>query len=491
MRRRLRLALLLLLLAAFAFAVRPARAGQDPWDEDPLAPAKPEDDGVATHEVVEHFPDTTTVSARYMADEWGRPHGPYNSFHPDGSPKIRAHYRQGVLWGAYQSYWPGGAPKEVANYAKGELDKTYTLRNQAGDVVEKSNYQRGVLHGDRMLPRAAHGTAMQRWADGQLVSLVVALPSTPESHTALLRAFPRSIDELRKNLYEILGNEQELEDTGVRAWWSKPDGAAPRGRDKSQRLLHALRRLKAYRYLVEVPHKELVLDEKYNYYCEWGAKLCEAIGRLDHTPKNEPNWPEAEYRDGYNGTSHSNLSNGAPVEYSPDSYMDDSDQSNVDRVGHRCWCVNPAMGKTGFGFSPSDRFSAMWSMDASGKGGGSAQTVFFPAPGYHPTGFFGGHYAWSVHFRGKQPRDAKIAVVPLDRDYAPAGAPLPFKYQRSGQSGYGMSGICIFQPEGVSTAPGSKYWVEIQWKGNVIQYLVEFCSVAPPKPAIAGPDGGK
>ena len=171
--------------------------------------------------------------------------------------------------------------------------------------------------------------------------------------------------------------------------------------------------------------------------------------------------------------------------------MDDSDQSNVDRVGHRCWCVNPAMGKTGFGFSPSDRFSAMWSMDASGKGGGSAQTVFFPAPGYHPTGFFGGHYAWSVHFRGKQPRDAKIAVVPLDRDYAPAGAPLPFKYQRSGQSGYGMSGICIFQPEGVSTAPGSKYWVEIQWKGNVIQYLVEFCSVAPPKPAIAGPDGGK
>jgi hypothetical protein len=397
-----------------------------------------------------------------------------------------------VLWGAYQSYYPSGKPKEVASYTKGELDKGYVLRNEDGDVIERATYRKGVLWGPRSVPRPPHGVANQEWVAGQLVKLVVITPSTPSDATGLQVAFPRPIDDLRKNLFDILGNEDELQDSSARAWWRSPEGVGKmRGRDKEQRLLHALRRLKAYRYLVGVPYKAMTLDDKYNFFCEWGAKLCEAIGRLDHTPKNEPGWPEDQYRDGYNGTSHSNLSMGSPVEFSPDGYMDDSDQKNIDRVGHRCWCINPAMGKTGFGYSDSDKFSAMWSMDSSGKGGGSTQTVFFPAPGYYPTGFFGNHYAWSVHFRGKQPKDAKIQVIPLDATYAPSGGPLPFKYLRSGKSGYGMSGICIFQPDGVSTAPGSKYWVEINFKGNVLQYLVEFCSVAPPKSDVAAPTGDK
>jgi len=145
------------------------------------------------------------------------------------------------------------------------------------------------------------------------------------------------------------------------------------------------------------------------------------------------------------------------------------------------------MGKTGFGFSDSDRFSAMWSMDKSGKGGGKISTVFFPSPGYYPVGFFGGHYAWSVHFKGKNSKGAKISVVALDKDYAPAGGPLPFNYERSGKSGYGMSSICIFQPAGVEVKPGKAYWVQIVIKSKCIQYLVEFTSVAPPKKDVAGP----
>ena len=43
----------------------------------------------------------------------------------------------------------------------------------------------------------------------------------------------------------------------------------------------ALRRLKAYRYLVEVPYDNLVLDSDYNRCAEAGAKLCEKLGRLE------------------------------------------------------------------------------------------------------------------------------------------------------------------------------------------------------------------
>jgi hypothetical protein len=87
--------LLALLLAAFAlasFQAPAALAWQDPWDEDPLAEPEVEDN-VRTHEVIEYFPDTQVIRARYMADDWSKLHGPYNGFYEDGTPKVRAHYK--------------------------------------------------------------------------------------------------------------------------------------------------------------------------------------------------------------------------------------------------------------------------------------------------------------------------------------------------------------------------------------------------------------
>ena len=66
----------------------------------------------------------------------------------------------------------------------------------------------------------------------------------------------------------------------------------------------ALKQLRAYRYLVGISFEGLTLDDKYNGMALAGAKLCEKIGHLDHTPKN-PGLPEEDYKLGYAGTSQS------------------------------------------------------------------------------------------------------------------------------------------------------------------------------------------
>ena len=168
--------------------------------------------------------------------------------------------------------------------------------------------------------------------------------------------------------------------------------------------------------------------------------------------------------------------------------MDDSDPSNIDRLGHRCWCMNPRMLKTGFGFAGG--FSAMWSMDRS-RPKAEFEQICFPARGYMPVGFFGAEYAWSVSlnestWKKPNPGAVKARVYPLDEHLAPAPLPLTNDTHRFNVGGYGVSWVVIFRPVGIEVAPGRRYWVEIsglERRGKKeapgpLCYLVEFTSVA-------------
>src|SRR5436190_23920150 len=95
-----------------------------------------------------------------------------------------------------------------------------------------------------------------------LLGLVLAMAPTAEAGEKA-----RSVDEVRTTLNGLL--------TG------KGDEAA-----------QALERLKAYRYLAQVPYEDVTLDRGYNEMCLAAARLCAKIGRLEHQPKN-PGLPEA------------------------------------------------------------------------------------------------------------------------------------------------------------------------------------------------------
>jgi hypothetical protein len=188
----------------------------------------------------------------------------------------------------------------------------------------------------------------------------------------------RSQKEIRETLTQIL---------------SAPDNGAD---EKSQ----ALRKLKAYRYLAEVPYKDVVLDEKYDQSCQGAAKLCQVLGRLEHRPMN-PGWPDKEFQLAYFGCTHTNLGWGMrDLAHAVDTWMEDSDASNIAIMGHRRCCLNPTMQKTGFG--RADKYFAMFSLDKSRKAMPDFDFVCYPARGYMPVEFFGPRYGCSI------PRNIKI-----------------------------------------------------------------------------------
>jgi len=97
----------------------------------------------------------------------------------------------------------------------------------------------------------------------------------------------------------------------------------------------------------------LALSSRYDearQCCLAAARLCKAIGKLDHKPEN-PGLDEEDYQLGLKGTKGSNLSFGRPrLVDAVDGWMEDSDPFNIEHVGHRRWCLSVPMLKVGFVF---------------------------------------------------------------------------------------------------------------------------------------------
>jgi hypothetical protein len=410
----------------------------------------------------------------YSVDSEGRKTGEFRELAPDGHPLISATYAKDDLNGAYRSFFPGGKPKVVANYANGKLSGKYREFAESGEAAVVANYKAGELNGPRqeILPGKVvrsetwrtgklHGwrreavkervVTNQFWYDGQLVipksSLIIAqgLAAIEKTPISFAGEFPKVTAKLEKTL-----NSPELttqNEAGLRA-------------------------LMAYRFLCDVPYKDLQIDREYMAHAQAGAEIMDRIGKLTHTPEN-PGMPEDEYQFAYKGTSSSNIyfdSKGATTRHSIDSYMDDSDERNIEVVGHRRWCLNPAMLKTGFGVAGI--YSAMWAMDASRKDVPDYDAVLFPPRGLTPTSHFKSSYAWSISLNPRRYSDPdstiKISVTPMRFDpkkliLEPGSEPLEIEHLKIAEPIDGRSKMTciIFRPKNVNVSAGSVYKVGV------------------------------
>ena len=249
----------------------------------------------------------------------------------------------------------------------------------------------------------------------------------------------------------------------------------------------ALNRLNGFRYLCGLPHG-VTINREFQPFVDAGARICKAIGRLDHGPPN-PGWAEDEYEKARKGTGSSNLfatSGGGGIEIAASSvnaYLDDG--ATNPNLGHRRWCLNPRMGATAFG--AFEGYSAMWAMDGSGPSV-DWEYVAFPAPGYFPSDFFGRRYQWNVTlnpklFDGYQKLTAEqVRVYDLHRNQDVPDdkmTPLKLEYFNVDLGGYGVPNSIGFLPEDVDIDKGSRYRVEIhgldrKGKDGPLVYLVEF-----------------
>jgi hypothetical protein len=262
-------------------------------------------------------------------------------------------------------------------------------------------------------------------------------------------------------------------------------GSDKLGNDAAAERQKALRRLKAYRYLAGVPHEPLPLDDELSKQAQAAAVLCEKLGRLDHDPPNA-GLPEAEYQLARKGAGISNLSWGPKtLPGAIDNWMDDTDPDNIGQLGHRRWCLNPALGKVGMGRSGA--FAAMACFDQSRKAVPDYDAVCFPARGAMPSGYFEPRWAWSVSLNPKKYREpdkdrVKVSVHGM-KDGRKSDEALRLEHLGVDTTPFGIPNAIIFLPANVKVRDGQRYWVEItglttkDGKPATLKYTTEFKSL--------------
>ncbi len=245
--------------------------------------------------------------------------------------------------------------------------------------------------------------------------------------------YPRTRKEIETGIHEI-------------AKRAKPDDL---GRDVHE----ATKRLNIYRFLCGVP-SNVKGDSECSKHAEDAALTLKKNGGLSHSLGHS--------------TGNCNISTIGNVVASVGQYMEDGGANNRDARGHRAWCLNPPMGKVGFG-SAGERYSAMWCMDGSGtslKGPWA-----YPGMGLFPIEYLHGN-AWSVYGTGikNKPKVEMFRLQKRPEQALPPDGGIPGKELKVNYVSTGMNAI-NFEP-GEAVKRGI-YWVRVSGEGQHTGYLVE------------------
>lgn len=220
-------------------------------------------------------------------------------------------------------------------------------------------------------------------------------------------------------------------------------------------LNNGLNMLNFVRYVANVPC-DVIMDNSLNEQAQYGAVLLYANGSLDHYPPQPKNMDKNFYDIGYKSTNSSNISQGCySISDSILSYMSDSDYSNIDRVGHRRWLINPQLNKIGFGYAGN--FSSTQVFDRSRKEKFDYDYISWPSKGFFPTNTFNGEDAWSISLNPEKYQVPNIDSVKVTLTSCSTGKSWVFNksnnvlkdnssYLNVETSGYGISNCIIFRP---------------------------------------------
>ena len=243
----------------------------------------------------------------------------------------------------------------------------------------------------------------------------------------------------------------------------------------------ALKILNNIRYIAGL--NPVSLDDSYGDLAQAAAFVNASIGRMTHYPDQVAQKPaemsDEDWTAGVTGAGKTNLARGqSTLNLACLAWTFDESSSNIPMIGHRRWCLNPGMGKTGFG--AAEWFYAMYSFDRSAS---SSQTnVAWPAENM-PVEYFNKDIPWSLS-TGRNVTAANV-VVTLTRlndgkvwtfngteTYSPSNQ----KYFNVNNEGYGQIGCIIFRPDGIDGyKAGDRFNVRITGAGSTtIEYTVNF-----------------
>lgn len=249
------------------------------------------------------------------------------------------------------------------------------------------------------------------------------------------------------------------------------------GELKKSSLNQGLNALNTMRYVAGIP-ANVKLDKSYNKKCQAAALVNAANRELSHSPSQPYKMSTSQYRLGAEGAGSSNLAMTSwPSNLAFNvvhQWMADDDASNIDRVGHRRWVLNPVMKKTGFGYVGG--YAAMYAFDSN-----FTETEYYgvawPAQNM-PVEYFSDDMPWSISM-GKSITKSKVKVT-LTRKRGKKTKKWTFSSRKSNgyfnveNSYYGQQGCIIFRPKNISYRAGDTFKVKITGLDEAVSYQVKF-----------------
>lgn len=236
----------------------------------------------------------------------------------------------------------------------------------------------------------------------------------------------------------------------------------------------ALATLNIVRYIAGLNYN-VTLDSSYNEQSQAAALINQINGILSHSPTRPDGMSDSLYSLANTGCGHTNLAMGSANLNTciVNSWMNDSSASNISHVGHRSWCLNPKMGKTGFGAAGD--YMAMYSMDSSNSS--TIKNIAWPAQNM-PVEYFSSDRAWSL-FTGQSETSSSVKVT-LERKSD--GKKWTFSESSSdgyfNVSDYIHNGTIVFRPSDIDGYnDGDVFTVNVTGVKTPVTYTVTFFSI--------------
>ena len=188
------------------------------------------------------------------------------------------------------------------------------------------------------------------------------------------------------------------------------------GRPSDNAIVNGIKAINYARYLANLPY-DLTVSGELSAEAQYGAFVMNATDQFTHTPVDDGSLPRDIFARGRDAVGSSNIGMGyrgikALYEFNM-SCMHDSDNQNIDRVGHRRWLLNPNMQTVGMGISGP--YCAAKIFDRSRQPREEPEFIAWPGAGVFPirTDFQLSDLAWSISLDKElgQIQDAAVIVT--------------------------------------------------------------------------------
>ncbi len=223
-------------------------------------------------------------------------------------------------------------------------------------------------------------------------------------------------------------------------------------------LTDGLNMMKFLRYLAGVS-TDIYLSDQANDLSQHGALLL-GVGEFSHTPDRPDNMSEEFYNKGYDATSTGNLAAGvATLTDAIKRLMDDSDEYNLEVIGHRRWQLLPSLKEFGLGFVETEGdykyYTVMKVFKNLETESRTYDIISWPSETAFPIEFFDHKVPWSISLNPSIYDNNKIDEVIVEVKNKSTGLiwlfdqtdkDLSGEYFNVSTAGYGIPYCVIFRP---------------------------------------------